>query len=216
MKLQTSSISPLNEWLEPRQALDGLALIDHLFNRLDGLYPNKWRAAFANDQAIANWRTAWAEGFADEGVTADEVRAGLKACRRREWPPSFAEFFKDCRPSSDYQVALMEAVEQMGRRESGTDRWSHPAIYWAAVKIGSYDLSRKTLRELQPEWNRAFGDQLALGRWPEIPERRPALPAPGNTHSAEVGKETIKDMLRRLKGEADDNANAKRESVDGS
>lgn len=216
MKLQTSSISPLNAWLEPRQALDGLALIDHLFNRLDGLYPNKWRAAFANDQAIANWRTAWAEGFADEGVTADEVRAGLKACRRREWPPSFAEFFKDCRPSIDYQVALMEAVEQMGRRESKTDRWSHPAIYWAAVKIGSYDLSRKTLRELQPDWNRAFGDQLALGQWPEIPDRLPALPAPDETHSAEVGRETIREMLRRLKGEADDHANAKMESVNGS
>lgn len=215
MKLQTFSISPPNDWLKPRQSLDGLALIDHLFNRLDGLYPNKWRAAFANEMTVANWRTAWADGLADEGITAEEFRVGLKACRRREWPPSFAEFIKDCRPSIDYQVALIEAVEQMGRRESGTDRWSHPAIYWAAVKIGRYDLSRKTLRELQPEWNRAFGEQLALGRWSEIPDGCPALPSPGNTHSAEVGKEAIKDMLRRLKGEADEHAKGKIETVDG-
>lgn len=206
MKLQTatSSTSPLSVWLDPHPKLDGLALIDHLFNRLDGMYPHKWRSAFTNDQAVANWRMAWAEGLADEGVSLDEVRVGLKACRRQDWPPSFAEFLKACRPPIDYQSALIEAVEQMARRESGNDRWSHPAIYWAAVKIGSYDLSRKTLRDLDVEWRKAFGDQIALGQWPEIPERRPALPAPGQTHSREVGRETVQEMLRRLKGLADE------------
>lgn len=180
-----------------------MALIDHLFNRLDGLYPNKWRSSFANDHAIANWRTAWAEAFADEGISLDEVRAGLKACRRRDWPPSFAEFFKDCRPFVDYQAALIEAVEQMARRESGRDQWSHPAIYWAAVKIGSYDLSRKSLKDLDREWRKAYGDQLAIGRWDDIPKRLPALPAPGQTHSSGVGKEALQAMLARLRGEAD-------------
>jgi len=200
---QTSSTSPLSVWLDPHPALDGVALIDHLFNRLDGLYPHKWRSAFANERAIANWRQAWAEGLSDEGVTLEEVRAGLRACRRQDWPPSFAEFFKACRPPIDYQSALIEAVEQMARRESGRDRWSHPAIYWAAVKIGAYDLSRKTLKELDAEWRKAFGDQMAIGQWPEIPERLPALPAPGQTHSREVGKESIQAMLARLKSAAE-------------
>lgn len=204
MNLQTttSSTSPPSVWLDPHPKLDGLALIDHLFNRLDGMYPHKWRSAFASDQAVANWRTAWSEALSDEGVTIEEVRAGLKACRRQDWPPSFAEFFKACRPPIDYQSALIEAVEQMARRESGRDRWSHPAIYWAAVKIGAYDMSRKTLKELDAEWRKAFGDQMAVGQWPEIPERFPALPAPGQTHSRDVGNETIQAMLARLKGEA--------------
>ena len=204
MKLKTSSTSPENAWLEPHPKLDGLALIDHLFNRLDGLYPHKWRSAFASDQAIANWRTAWAEGLSDEGVTAEELRAGLRACHRRDWPPSFAEFFKDCRPPIDYQSALIEAVDQMARRESLRDRWSHPAIYWAAVKIGAYDLGRKTLKELLPEWRKAFGDQLELGEWPDVPARLPALPAPGQTHNRAVGGETILAMLERLKGAVDE------------
>jgi hypothetical protein len=204
LKLQPSSTSPLSAWLDPHPRLEGLALIDHLFNRLDGLYPHKWRSAFANDQAVANWRISWAEGLADEGVTAEEVRHGLRQCRKRDWPPSFAEFFNDCRPPIDFTSALIEAVEQMARRDSGSDRWSHPAIYWAAVKIGSYDLSRKTLKELGPEWNKAFSDQLALGKWEAIPVRPPALPAPGQTHSREVGKETIQAMLRRLKGACDE------------
>ncbi len=206
MKLQPSSTSQLSAWLDPHPRLEGLALIDHLFNRLDGLYPNRWRAAFASDKAIANWRIAWAEGLSDEGITAEEVRHGLRECRKRDWPPSFAEFFKDCRPPVDFTAALLEAVEQMARRESNSDRWRHPAIYWAAAKIGAYDLGRKTLKELEPEWRKAFGDQLALGHWPEIPKRAPALPAPGHTHSREVGRETVQAMLARLKRAADAHA----------
>ena len=102
-----------------------------------------------------------------------------------------------------YGDLWLEAIEQMARRESGRDRWSHPAIYWAAAKIGAYELGSKTLRDLNAEWRKAFGDQLALGQWPEIPERLPALPAPGHTHNREVGGETLSEMLRRLKASAD-------------
>jgi hypothetical protein len=200
VKLQTSSTSPLNAWLEPNPRLEGLALIDHLFNRLDGLYLNKWRSSFANTQAIENWRIAWSEAFADEGVTADEVRAGLRACRRRNWPPSFAEFFEDCRPTIDCQAALIEAIEQMARRDSGNDRWSHRAIYWAAVKVGRFNLLSRTVKELDTEWRKAFSEQLARGQWEEIPARLAALPAPGQTHSRELGKASIGDMLRMLQG----------------
>lgn len=187
--------------------------IERLFARFEAMYGARFADAWKGCD-LHNVKSVWAECLG--GYSREELAAGVAKCLTRDWPPTLPEFLQLCRPPIDYDAALIEAVEQMGRREAGNDRWSRPAIYWAAVKIGSYDLSRKTLRELQPEWNRAFGDQLALGRWPEIPERRPALPAPGNTHSAEVGKETIKDMLRRLKGEADDHANAKRESVDGS
>jgi hypothetical protein len=200
----TSSTSPASAWLEPHPRLDGLTLIDHLFNRLDGLYPHRWRSAFANDRAIENWRTAWAEGLSDEGVTMGEVRAGLRVCRRQQdWPPSFAEFLRACRPAIDHSSALLEAIEQMPRRESGSDTWSHPAIYWAAVKIGSYDLSRKTPKELDPEWRRAFQDQMARSEWWPIPARLPALPAPGETHTPDRGREAIAEMLARLKGAAD-------------
>lgn len=206
--LATSSTSPPSVWLDPHPRLDGLAPIDHLFNRLDGLYPHRWRSAFANDKAVENWRVAWADGLCEERVTLVEVRAGLAACRRREWPPSFAEFLRACRPGADPTAALLEAIEQMARRESGRDTWSHPAIYWAAAKIGAYDLARKTLRELGPEWSRVFGEQLALGDWPEIPERLPALPAPGHCHSREVGEETVRAMLALLRGQSEERGNA--------
>jgi hypothetical protein len=59
----------MNAWLSPQPALDNMTLIDLLFNRLDGLYPNRWRASFRNEHAIANWREAWADGFVSEGLT---------------------------------------------------------------------------------------------------------------------------------------------------
>ncbi len=103
-------------------------------------------------------------------------------------------------------AALLEAIEQMARRESGRDQWSHPAIFWASVKVGAFDLSRMTARELEPRWRKEFGEQMALWQWPEIPVRREALPAPGQTHSRDVGKETVAAMLARLKRSADAHA----------
>jgi hypothetical protein len=196
----TLSTSPLSVWLEPHPKLDGLALIDHLFNRLDGMYPHKWRSAFANDHAVANWRMAWAEGFADEGITLEEVRCGLRACRSQDWPPSFAEFFKSCRPPIDSGAALIEAVEQMRRRDTNDDAWSHPAIYWAAAKIGSFDLLSRTTKDLEPIWRRELQDQMSKGEWSDIPRRVPALPAPGQQHTEAHAKAVMAEMMAKLRG----------------
>lgn len=202
---KTSSTSPLNAWLEPHPALDGVALIDHLFNRLDGLYPHRWRSAFANQHAIANWRQAWAEGLAEEGMTMAEIKRGLVACRRLfDWPPSFAEFVKACRPAIDYERAFIEAVEQMRRRETGADAWSMPAIYWAAVKLGS-DLSAHPFPAVKGRWRAALDDAIEgvrTGKLPAaVPQRREALPAPGQRRVppevARRGLADIRDMLAR-------------------
>ena len=109
----------------------------------------------------------------DLGVQQRRAAAGIAGCRSRDWPPTLPEFMKLCRPPIDHQAALLEAIEQMAWRESGRDRWSHPAIYWAAVKIGAYDLGRKTLGSDAEWWRKAFGDQMALGQWPEIPGATP-------------------------------------------
>ncbi len=175
--------------------------IERLFARFEAMYGARFADAWRGCN-LASVKAVWAEDLG--GYSREELAAGVAGCRQKDWPPTLPEFLKLCRPPIDYQAALIEAVEQMARRDSGGDRWSHPAIYWAAVKIGSYDLSRKTLRDLDGEWRKAFGDQMALGQWPEIPERLPALPAPGQTHSREVGRETVQEMLRRLKGLADE------------
>lgn len=197
------STSPLSAWIDPHPKLDGVALIDHLFNKLDGLYPHRWRSAFANQHAIANWRQAWAEGFAEDGLTMVEIKRGIAECRRMfDWPPSFAEFVKACRPMLDYERAYIESIEQMRKRQTGADEWSLPAIYWAAVKLGS-DLSAYPYNAIKGRWKAALDDAIdgvRSGRLPaEVPQRLEALPAPGQTSiSPEVAKQRlagIRDML---------------------
>ena len=199
------STSPLSAWIDPHPKLDGVALIDHLFNKLDGLYPHRWRSAFANQHAIANWRQAWAEGFAEEGMTMAEIKRGIAECRRLfDWPPSFPEFVKACRPALDYERAFIEAIEQMRKRETGGDEWSTPAVYWAAVKVGG-DLRACPYPSIKGRWMAALDDAIEgirTGKLPaDVPQRREALPAPGQCSvPPEVAKQrlaNIRDILAR-------------------
>lgn len=175
-----------NGWLQVRQWPDTdkpLSLMDRLFNRLDGSYPHKWRSAFANEQAIQNWREAWAEAFDEEGLTPDEVKAGIVTCRKLyDWPPSLPEFLKACRPAIDPERAFIEATEQMRMRDAGKDRWSSPVVYWAAVSLGN-DLRNNHYGAISKRWVAALDfaeKRMRSGELPnEVPVRREALPAPG-------------------------------------
>lgn len=156
--------------------------MDHLFNRLDGLYPGKWKRDFPNQQAIDNWQVAWAETFEEERIRPADIKAGLKACRTRyEWPPSCAEFIKACRPSVDHVVAYYEALAGMQARAKGEmGRWTHPAIFWAAATM-TYDLLEQSYSQVKTQWEAALVEQMAKGEWAEIPVPLIALPAPGKT-----------------------------------
>lgn len=171
------------EWLEPRRIADRqLSLMDHLFNRLDGMYPNRWRAAFTTADSIQNWREAWADAFNDEGITPQQVAEGVRICRKRfDWPPSLTEFIKACKPQVDHEGAFIEAVEQMRLRDTGSDKWSSPAVYWAAVEFGSWDLRNATWDRVKARWSRILDEKLAQHELPDVPPRLDALPAPGQT-----------------------------------
>lgn len=165
-----------NSWLAQHPKL-GISLMDHLFNRLDGMYPNKWRASFGSEQAIENWRQAWAEAFIEEGITPAAVQNGLRAARVKfPWPPSLTEFLTACRPDFDPEKAWHEAVRQMALRVSGKkDSWSHPAIYWAAVKF-SWELRTMSYPQIKARWESELEFQRKQPDWPEIPEPMVALP----------------------------------------
>lgn len=85
-----SSISDFsNPWLLRHTKLEGISLMDHLYNRLNGIYPNKFRSNFRDKQAIEDWKQAWAEAFDEEGVSPNDVALGIKNCRRMfDWPPA--------------------------------------------------------------------------------------------------------------------------------
>ncbi|WP_051378323.1 hypothetical protein [Derxia gummosa] len=161
---------PLLRWLAPREKLAGLSPLDQLYNRLDGLFPTRFRAQFPDTDSVENWKREWAEGFTAERVTFDEIATGIDALRggrdpmRRDkgWPPNFTEFLAACRPPIEHEAAYHEAVREMRRRHSaaGGDRWSHPAIFRAAAAIGG-DLLSSTWPGMRARWIDVLDDCLA-------------------------------------------------------
>lgn len=186
---------PYSQWFETHEAL-GISLMDHLFNRLDGAYPHKWRSNFANQQAIDNWMESWVEMFEEENITPAMVREGLNHIRKRcDWPPSCAEFIKACKPSVDPMVAYYEAVAGVQARAAGEfGTWSHPAIYWAAMPM-AFELKEQTYSQVKVRWERSLARQMGRSEWDPIPQPMVALPASGK---GELSREKAEQMLREV------------------
>lgn len=194
--METLSQANTSVWLNPHPSL-GKAPIDHLWAKLDAMYPNRWKSAFSTEDSVVAWRSEWAQAFIDERLTMQEIKTGLDTCRKAlDWPPSLAEFIKACRPAPNIDAALHEAVEQMRLRAYGEDKWSHPAIYWAALDVGEFELRNLPEERARPRFAEALKKWLAKPEIPDVPVRRTALPAPGGTTP---DRETVGMRLRTIK-----------------
>jgi hypothetical protein len=192
-------MNEFTKWFELRvtaEKPDGESIMDRLFRRLDGAYPNKWRSNFPTTDAIDNWKTSWAEAFEEEKITLCEIGAGIKVCRKTiDWPPSCSEFIKACRPSADSLKAYYEAVAGVQARNAGKmGVWSHPAIFWAATPL-AFDLCNQTFSQIKMRWEAAYNYQMERAEWEPIPQVALALPAPGR---AELSRENAAKMLSDL------------------
>jgi hypothetical protein len=150
--------------------------IDSLFERMELSYGEKFSK---------NWGTVdphkmkrfWAIELGQ--LTRDQLKAGVEAMKRAEWPPTLSEFVAMCKPPANYSEALYEAIEQIQKRDEGRDQWSNPAIYWAAIKIGSFDLRNLTHKDLLKRFTDAMEKVVAQETIEPVPPRHAALPAPG-------------------------------------
>lgn len=188
-------LNQFSKWFEVHPKL-GISMMDHLYNRLDGAYPHKWRSNFSNETAIDNWRVSWAEAFEEEGISLTEIAAGIKACRSKfDWPPSCAEFVKACRPTADSLTAYYEALAGLECRAKGEmGAWSHPAVYWAAQTLRQ-DLTMQSYSAMKVRWEVEFNKQMMKGEWSEIPQAVKSLPAPGKS---ELSREKAAKLLSDL------------------
>ncbi|OUE47318.1 hypothetical protein BZY94_06350 [Burkholderia territorii] len=123
------------------------------------------------------------------------ISDGLKVCRKSyDWPPSLTEFLKACKPQINVDAAIYEAIEQMRKRQHGKDVWSNPAIYWAAVKVGEFDMVSQTFSSIKPRFESALKIVLESAV-PPVPERVPALAAPGAAVSTrEYGAQRLQEL----------------------
>jgi hypothetical protein len=196
MEAKMLKLSTSDSWWLRENSSRNISPIDHLYNRLDGMYPNKFRANFASESALQNWREAWAEAFDEERITGQDVANGLVACRKNyDWPPSLTEFLKACRPPINPDTAYYEAVEGLtARRKGDMGVWTHPAIFFASTPL-AYDLLNSSYSQMKERWRDSLAKEIAKGAWGEIPRPHLALQAPGkNFASKEEAKQRISEI----------------------
>lgn len=184
--------------------------IEKLFARLTAMYGNRfldmWRGL--NMKEI---KAVWAEQLA--GMSGQEIRTGVQALIGRDFPPSLPEFIKLCRPQIDPIAAYYEAVKGAVERERGeVGIWSHPAIFWASVAVGAFDLKSQSYSQLKGRWEAALDAEIKKGNWAEIPAPMPALPPPNRRESDRENAARIMSGLKDMtpNGKTDHKAWAKK------
>ena len=167
--------------------------VERLFQRMlldyGKKFSDQWGGA-DTDALIAHWSQELAS------YTGAELKRGLDALSTRDWPPTLPEFKKLCRSPVDPLVAYYEAVAGVSARAGGEfGKWSHPAIYWAAMPL-AFDLGSQTYSQIKPRWERALAEQMDKAEWAAIPVPMLALALPG---TAALSRENAERMLTQLK-----------------
>lgn len=167
-------------------------------------FHDKW-ATLKDGEMLNIWSHAL------KGITELEFRRGVAKLVDFERPPSLPEFLKACRPEVNPLNAYYEALEGVRRREQGeVGTWSHPAIFWASVRVSAFELKTQSYSAVRQRWEVALAAELAKGQWDEIPAPMVALPAPGKDR---LSREAAGKMLQQLKAKS--NAPPKGEQRDG-
>jgi hypothetical protein len=182
---QTSSNSDLRR----------LKLAENIFARLTKMYGSVFVDMWSYGDP-AEIKQCWADELV--GYTAKEVMTGITACKGKHYPPTLPAFLMLCRRPVDPEAAFYEASRQMALREAGLDRWENPALYWAAAKIGAFDMRNGTWGTIKRRWTDVLDDMLMNKDLPPVPERMAQLPAPGRTMVKDV---SLRDVLKASEGE---------------
>lgn len=211
-KMPTASMAKLSVWTEPRKSensdLDGLSLMDRLWNQLDGMFMSRWTSQFSSETAVVNWRNSWAMAFADEGLTPHDIAVGVTAMRRAKYPPGLPDFLEACRPVLTPEDAYHEAIRELAKRRAPferdgamvtTDKWSEPAIYWAAISMES-DLLMQPYDRIKGRWARALDYARKHPKGP-VPLYMLALPVKSAVPLSEEEQKAAEAKQRKAIGE---------------
>jgi len=142
----------------------------------------------------------WAQHLG--GLSQQEMQTGIAACMLRPWPPTLPEFMRLCRPWMEPEIAFQQAVKGLMARQQGKHGyWAHPAVYWAALRIGNHDMLSGSWQTLKTRWEAAFGYLLAQKDLHPVPEPAQALPAPGSASLSREEAHRLAAQVRQMTGE---------------
>lgn len=123
----------------------------------------------------ATVKAVWAQDLA--GVTAEQLRSALEACKQLDWPPSLPEFLKLCCPPPDYEATFFRAISEVSKPP--LDRhWPDKVTFWAALNFGFTDLKGATYSAAKERWKSCVDAAVKEPDLPDIPAPSPELPPP--------------------------------------
>lgn len=165
--------------------------VEKLFERMVGLYGNKFLDMWGKTDLL-QVKAIWAQELGK--LTREEIAKGANALIKQEWCPTLPQFIKLCRTDIDAVIAYYEAVNGIVNREKGEmGEWSHPAIFWASVKVGAFDLKNQTYSNIKARWERALDEEINKGQWADIPQAQIALPAPATPVSKDIAEKYLSE-----------------------
>lgn len=158
-------------------------------------------AAVYGSKLAAQWPLGLAEakrkfGEALRGYRPTEIARGIIALDGVKFPPTLPEFLELCRPKVDFEQAFNEASRQMALRSSKRDTWSHPAIYWAAVRYGYTEVQQHSWMQAKGRWTALLTVALSENLPAPPDEDRKQIAAPGKSVT---DAETARRHLARAK-----------------
>lgn len=190
----------------------GSATIDWLFEKMSLMWGKKFTDQWGGVLASQNPDPAkrqqeinanatklkgfWAESLGE--ISELEFRRGVTKMKGLDWPPSLPEFLKLCRPEVNPLNAYYEALEGCRSRERGeVGTWSHPAIFWAAVRVTAFELNNQSYSQIRTRWETALAAELAKDQWEPIAAPMIALAAPAK---GKLSRESATKMIEQIKG----------------
>lgn len=202
----TSNLSPSMQ----QQATSAVEPMEWLFGQLFGNYGSAFTSKYGSgamvngrDTGIENTKAVWRENIRANGLKLSDIKRGLAACGK--FVPTWPEFLELCRPTPNADAALIEAIAQLYARNQAKDVWSHPAIYWAAQKVGYYEMTTMTTSALKPRFSAALDEVMRQEVVPPVPpavreEFRLEHAQPANTSAEDVAR--AKSLIATFVNEA--------------
>ncbi|UCP00082.1 replication P family protein [Metapseudomonas lalkuanensis] len=184
-------------------------VVDDLFDRLKGIFTG-WRATWPTEAEENQSKREWVAEFMRGGIRSmEQIQAGIRtaAKQRKEYVPQVGVFIGWCFAPEVFGLpplerAYAQAMRNIHPSQAGFARWSHPAIYHAAVASGFYTLSRLERSLGMKRFAEKYEDQCRrLARGEVLPPAPvAALPAPAGPRTPEVGNAALAEIRNRLGG----------------
>ena len=183
-------------------------LMAKLWELMTSMYGHKWTSV----HGLADDDGMWGKALA--GLDGKQIAKGMQACLEQKltWPPSAPEFRGMCELVAadfglpDDEKAYREACRNAHPCMAGITKWSHNAVYHAAVETGFYNLNTLPMAASRKLFERNYTIAVRMVMAGEPLKSMPlALPETVSARTTpEVGQSALAKIRNQLRGAQDE------------